>query len=663
MLCSVISRAQCPATIADLIAGGSYTGPCTFNSVGAIVITGTLNYSGDLTLTGVTTVTLASNVTYAGGIFAIQGAAGNLTVGDGTTGSLTIQSGTLQVDDGASGQITVANNATMTLNPGSSATTYLGPVVSAGGTINNSGTLTNGSGNLVIGGTLNNFSGGSVNSVANFSISTGAVVNASAGSTISSGGTTFVNGTLNLDGNVSASSAFTVTSTGVLATSSTSSVTALTFTVNASASATTAGTITSTNAITINGTLTNTGSITSTTSSINIGGTTTNSNIMNAATTIAVAGTGNLTIDTGGSMNGTLLSVLANGILTVNATGQITTTATGDNNISGTVTTNGILNLGGDLVIDGAAASFLMQSGTITINRSAGDGDLEVTNSGTFTMDGGTLNIQDDITTYVNGLTVPTTPGVIVINGTVTVSDDVDIAAGGSFTSTSSTTVLTLGDGYVDAACPYSDGTYHFCACLGNPPDGDGVSAACAAALPVELEDFYGTQNGSSIELSWVTATETNNDFFTIEKLRPSDTFEEVARVPGAGTTLHRQEYSAIDPNPTIGKNYYRLKQTDNDLKTSHSELIKVVFESNTFIVQVYPNPVVEKNVTIFVQGMQANEAITFELKSMVGQTTLSGIAQANATGSAALTLPLPTVPVGVYIINVNGKSQKIFIK
>lgn len=83
--------------------------------------------------------------------------------------------------------------------------------------------------------------------------------------------------------------------------------------------------------------------------------------------------------------------------------------------------------------------------------------------------------------------------------------------------------------------------------------------------LPVDLL-FFAAQCGSKpgeSELRWETATELNNDYFTIEKSTDGITFRELARVNGAGTTSEKQVYTFTDTELSHNVVYYRLRQTD----------------------------------------------------------------------------------------------------
>ena len=89
--------------------------------------------------------------------------------------------------------------------------------------------------------------------------------------------------------------------------------------------------------------------------------------------------------------------------------------------------------------------------------------------------------------------------------------------------------------------------------------------------LPIELLSFEAICNNNSVNLLWSTASEKNNDYFTIERSSDGITFQTVLTVKGAGNSNQVINYSAIDEKPIDGIAYYRLKQTDYDGKFEYS--------------------------------------------------------------------------------------------
>lgn len=112
----------------------------------------------------------------------------------------------------------------------------------------------------------------------------------------------------------------------------------------------------------------------------------------------------------------------------------------------------------------------------------------------------------------------------------------------------------------------------------------------CSAALPVELASFNGAWKNREIHLNWLTATETNNSHFVVERSNDAKTWSAFDLVDGMGTSAQATNYSAIDENPNNGLNYYRLKQFDFDGSMTYSDIIAVSAHSNQEV-QLYPNP------------------------------------------------------------------------
>jgi hypothetical protein len=110
-------------------------------------------------------------------------------------------------------------------------------------------------------------------------------------------------------------------------------------------------------------------------------------------------------------------------------------------------------------------------------------------------------------------------------------------------------------------------------------------------ALPIELVSFNGSCDGSDSKLEWSTASETNNDYFTIEKSKDALIFEKVADVDGSGNSATLKTYEFNDLDAYEGISYYRLKQTDFDQNFKYSKLISIKCEVRNFILDIYPNP------------------------------------------------------------------------
>lgn len=108
--------------------------------------------------------------------------------------------------------------------------------------------------------------------------------------------------------------------------------------------------------------------------------------------------------------------------------------------------------------------------------------------------------------------------------------------------------------------------------------------------LPIELVYFDVVKEAETAHVSWVTASETNNDYFTIEKSKSLKDWVSVVKMNGAGNSSSVKQYSCIDYEPYPGTSFYRLKQTDYDGKFSFSTIVSLDFSDvdETFF-NVYP--------------------------------------------------------------------------
>jgi hypothetical protein len=115
------------------------------------------------------------------------------------------------------------------------------------------------------------------------------------------------------------------------------------------------------------------------------------------------------------------------------------------------------------------------------------------------------------------------------------------------------------------------------------------------STLPVELLDFSAEIIDGSVHLEWATATEINNDFFTIEKSLDGVTYQEIGQVQGNGNSLQKLNYDFVDDQIDSGVLYYRLKQTDFDGKYEYFGPVQVENSNGSMnvveIVNVFPNP------------------------------------------------------------------------
>jgi hypothetical protein len=116
--------------------------------------------------------------------------------------------------------------------------------------------------------------------------------------------------------------------------------------------------------------------------------------------------------------------------------------------------------------------------------------------------------------------------------------------------------------------------------------------------LPIELTSFNVKANKDNVLIKWITASERNNDFFTIERSKDGQLFTPIDTINGAGNSSSEISYQEKDINPVNGVSYYRLKQTDFNGDTTLSDIKSVKFIMPD--INIYPNPAETfENITI----------------------------------------------------------------
>jgi hypothetical protein len=148
----------------------------------------------------------------------------------------------------------------------------------------------------------------------------------------------------------------------------------------------------------------------------------------------------------------------------------------------------------------------------------------------------------------------------------------------------------------------------------------DGVNSF----LPIKLVSFSQKQTTNGIQVSWITGTETNNDFFTIEQSTDGVTWERVTRVKGAGNSTQERTYSFTDTNPYEGIIYYRLKQTDFNGVFTYSDITSMnIQKTDTIQCVVYPTPASNSNCNIQIYAPQTG-FYTIEITDIIGKVLFS---------------------------------------
>ncbi|MCB9234410.1 MAG: T9SS type A sorting domain-containing protein [Bacteroidia bacterium] len=185
----------------------------------------------------------------------------------------------------------------------------------------------------------------------------------------------------------------------------------------------------------------------------------------------------------------------------------------------------------------------------------------------------------------------------------------------------------------------------------GQTPATPGDLGPGSHGFPVELVQFEAVAAKSEVKLTWVTASELNNDYFTVERSLDGIDFQPVIQVDGAGTSLSVRSYETVDHAPFNGISYYRLRQTDFDGKFTFSSLVEVnLGETSRIVLQAWPNPSAGK-FNLEISGLNDDTAELLVLNpggQVVFQENLTTL-----QSQSQIALDLSGNPAGIYFLRI----------
>jgi hypothetical protein len=175
--------------------------------------------------------------------------------------------------------------------------------------------------------------------------------------------------------------------------------------------------------------------------------------------------------------------------------------------------------------------------------------------------------------------------------------------------------------------------------------------------LPVELIQFEGECLGTGVSISWTTASETNNDFFTLQKSENGIDFQTLAIINGNGNSSIMHHYTYTDNFPFSSGTYYRLVQTDYN---GHYELFPPVYAKTCSgegsDINIYSHGSEEFTLLI---SSASTEDYLLTVYSATGQIIMKKVLSLQA-GAYREDIQLDNFNSAMYFVNVTGGGNSI---
>ncbi len=308
----------------------------------------------------------------------------------------------------------------------------------------------------------------------------------------------------------------------------------------------------------------------------------------------------------------------------------------GNGNTSWTITPTSTFNIGNNITVGNLDAS---NGGTVTINGNLTIwGNLEAGNNLTINVGGGgsliirgNVNVSNNASVTINGTTQ--------VDGNFTASNNLTLSVTGSLNINGALTAgnnAVRGGGGTITAGSCSTGNTSFCSTI---------------ALPIQLLSFQVSAAQAGVTAKWITATEENNAYFTLERSADGKKFVAIATIAGAVNSRNAKAYQFTDIDPLQGLSYYRLRQTDLDGRSEVFPIKTVRLGTALASVELYPNPSQNGRFTVYNPLDQSLQATVYDqFGRMLQQTTLTAGTNTLAIHSAN----------GLYIVQIREATGQL---
>jgi len=180
-------------------------------------------------------------------------------------------------------------------------------------------------------------------------------------------------------------------------------------------------------------------------------------------------------------------------------------------------------------------------------------------------------------------------------------------------------------------------------------------SSGAFAPLPVELIAFTAHCQNEDVEVKWSTASEFNSQHYVLQVSEDGYSWSDLYVIEAAGFSTTVLEYSYIHKNAARTKNYYRLRQYDNDgtVETYNTIMSSCTSDENVFM--TFPNPSADA-FTVVVNDKLLSGSNVLNISDASGKLIYS-IAVDLENGSGSFALEGLDLPAGLYYLQLNNGS------
>lgn len=217
------------------------------------------------------------------------------------------------------------------------------------------------------------------------------------------------------------------------------------------------------------------------------------------------------------------------------------------------------------------------------------------------------------------------------------------------------TDTISLAANVVIEIGPYTLGTTYSITATDAAGCNASVNGLAICTVPVNLISFTGTTSASANHLRWVTASETNNQYFTLQRSQNGSQFTTIAQLNGAGNSSITHTYTYTDTQAPRGISYYRLLQTDYNGNTIQAGALSLLRGNVAALGIVSITPVPAQN-TVSIRFTAAElMPLQAQLYDVSGKVILSE-QTSTQLGENLMQLEVSGLAAGIYFLSLQTR-------
>lgn len=178
--------------------------------------------------------------------------------------------------------------------------------------------------------------------------------------------------------------------------------------------------------------------------------------------------------------------------------------------------------------------------------------------------------------------------------------------------------------------------------------------------LPIELIEFKANCDDNATLIEWSTASERDNDYFTLEKISETGETKLLEVINGAGNSNSLVRYQYRDTEYGGGVNYYQLSQHDFDGKKTTFDLISSNKCAELLKSRCYFNR--QDNCFLLFLAESQTDLERIEVVTLLGEKVLTDYMPNESTSNQRIAL-LQTFSEGAYLIRLTFSDHEEVIK